>query len=350
MANLSTLRQCLHDQLQLNESIREDIKNINVTISKLERFKSQLQIEIDTTMGDNEGKIQTDLKCLTQDSGMAKSFENGIGLLNDSLSKVSIPLEPCYGKLAIVHCKGCGMKFKKYHQTFEPAYYIHCTVECEKYKELNLIEQCFECKRMFINGISKDRHICGMIKPTKPNWMSKSLYYKSLFRYKPKSNSFIKCPGCRKKFSLGKSYQRLSFQYLVHCIEECDKYKQLNLLQECFKCEGMFLNRHFKNMHKCEITKRIKPHWMTKSVYRQILFRFKPELNSFLTCPGCQKQFERGQAKRRISLQYYVHCIEDCDKYKELDLIRECTKCKYKFLHQDAYQRHYSNVHGKKNS
>ena len=64
MADMSTLRQQLQDQIQLNQSLEEDIGEINVTIKKLKGYKSELAKEIGHSLSEKEGMVQNKLKFL----------------------------------------------------------------------------------------------------------------------------------------------------------------------------------------------------------------------------------------------------------------------------------------------
>lgn len=53
-------------------------------------------------------------------------------------------------------------QFKQSYATPEPDFYIHCVNDCDAYKSLNLIVNCGNCHRMFINPLSKGRHTCRL--------------------------------------------------------------------------------------------------------------------------------------------------------------------------------------------
>lgn len=59
-------------------------------------------------------------------------------------------------------------------------------------------------------------------------------------------------------------------------------------------------------------------------------------------CPRCHKVVLMPTAMKSHSFQYIVHVIQECEEYKELNLIRECKICNYKCMNDQAYNAHES--------
>lgn len=147
----------------------------------------------------------------------------------------------------------------------------------------------------------------------------------------------------------------------------------LGLTQHCLKCKLSFLNTNSYGIHvriihsKIESysLKRIKlahrtlrtkksapprPWWMTKNGYDRCT-SIGP-YDSIATCLGCSKDFK---AKTEINgtlrphFDYFVHCIEHCEAYKDLNFIRECEECEKKFMNGRSYSSHKRSFHSRDN-
>src|SRR5689334_13040682 len=84
-------------------------------------------------------------------------------------------------------------------------------------------------------------------------WMSKKYIIKGRRAH---FNTIRGCKGCGKEFAANiiKSNNvdiAYSYQYLIHCIEECNEYKNLGLIFECKKCGCKLLDRKHSKKHKC---------------------------------------------------------------------------------------------------
>ena len=70
-----------------------------------------------------------------------------------------------YNPTTTVSCPGCHQVFKAKRSDslnktlYEPAYYVHCVKECERFKDLNLIRKCKLCPQIFINPLSYKLHV-----------------------------------------------------------------------------------------------------------------------------------------------------------------------------------------------
>jgi len=88
----------------------------------------------------------------------------------------------------------------------------------------------------------------------KPIWMSQSMY--NAAGPGKKFDGSIRCPGCNKKFTRDERYNRPDFDYNVHCMDQCDAYKLLELIAPC-RIEGCplkFLTAKSRGRHEwtCE--------------------------------------------------------------------------------------------------
>lgn len=67
-----------------------------------------------------------------------------------------------------VTCRGCGQVFVKYcNGLYEKNFYVHCIKECPKYRDLNLVTECHECRHLFLNKKSFVHHSCQRAKKLK---------------------------------------------------------------------------------------------------------------------------------------------------------------------------------------
>lgn len=146
-----------------------------------------------------------------------------------------------------------------------------------------------------------------------------------------KNGHQIKCKGCQKSFRSIKLPNRYDIvaevAYYVHCIEECADYKNLGLIRSCPKCPIKMLNSfglgaHMKESHSQMFKK--KPSWMLPMAYKK---HCKYGFNDRVNCKGCGKSFlakrlpkTKGRIKPAVhyELDYVIHSIERCPKYKKL--------------------------------
>ena len=94
------------------------------------------------------------------------------------------------------------------------------------------------------------------------------------------------------------------------------------------------LNRSKKNFPVPE-----KPSWMSKGLYYN---RMNMTCNSMTTCQGCDTELPVLECGRRTiySVIHMVHCIQDCEAYQELGLVRTCSTCGQKFLNEHSRTLH----------
>lgn len=171
--------------------------------------------------------------------------------------------------------------------------------------------------------------------PARKYWMSKGTYEHSLNHSRMICSEV--CPGCHQVFEKAKSINgSYSYAFLVHLIEECQRYKQLNLIAECNECNYKFINRTRYIMHESKCHSN-RPSWMLKSIYarthRQVAYKSVP-------CLGCGKELKKSVKSNFYRLQDYTHMMEECDGYQALNLIRQCDRCGCKFLNSKGLLRH----------
>lgn len=115
------------------------------------------------------------------------------------------------------------------------------------------------------------------------------------------------------------------------------------------------IKRHQQNKVAKKIAKKVRiatdgrpprPGWMSVATYTS---SFKKDKNSFkvILCKGCQQKF-KSYGKGKPEFAYYLHCIEQCHKYRELAMISSCQPCGLKFLDAFAHQRHLRSHNEKK--
>lgn len=257
------------------------------------------------------------------------------------------------GKNSYLGCPGCKLELPIKLGTSEGrtitkrsvAFITHCLAECSKYLALGLHANCHICQMSFITKQSYKKHVTKYhSRRVKPAWMSQQIFHTA------QSGSISKtrvesCPGCNKKFAKrfygGKHL--ITFEYYVHCIEKCEKYKELNLSAECFECKLKFLTTKGLQLHNVKIHRSAvdySRHWMTKEVINSSSMGM--HCNTTVNCLGCDKEFpaRRARAQIRYRRDYLVHCIEECEEYKKLGLIWNCKHCDCKFLSKQSLGNH----------
>lgn len=161
----------------------------------------------------------------------------------------------------------------------------------------------------------------------------------------------INCKGCNKAFPCyytPKGFKKIPAPaYYVHCIDDCPEYRAKGQIKECEVCSFKFLDKQSLGIHKnsCRATNKRamlarKPKWMPYSILLTIInySRFDGKID----CRGCKKKFPcyRNGTKVVPSLEYYVHCIEECKEYRDKGWIQKCSQCKCKFLNTISLIQH----------
>ena len=66
--------------------------------------------------------------------------------------------------------------------------------------------------------------------------------------------------------------------------------------------------------------------------------------NARIECKGCSEPFgcfvSPISQSSTPSLEYFIHCIEDCSDYKRLQLIATCNTCGFKFMESKSLAGH----------
>jgi hypothetical protein len=159
-------------------------------------------------------------------------------------------------------------------------------------------------------------------------------------------NSTIECKGCNKKFQSTILAAGVMFgepAYFVHCVKECPSYRAMDLIRKCDECALFFMNSQSERKHHGEVhhknLKIEKPDWMSDQVYRT---RSGIRCNTKVSCSACGKYFgaQNSNGKVSYSLEYMIHCIEDCVEYDRLGLIQTCPVCCCKFLNKLSLSQH----------
>lgn len=62
-----------------------------------------------------------------------------------------------------------------------------------------------------------------------------------------------------------------------------------------------------------------------------------------VACKGCNKILPcwgKNSKHRKYSPEYYYHCVNECEQYKQLGLIRHCHECKNLFATPNMFNKH----------
>ena len=184
-------------------------------------------------------------------------------------------------------------------------------------------------------------------------------------------NTTVDCRGCGAMFKAGNrgSTRHPEVAYYIHCMNECEEYQKLGLIFKCVDCKLLFINfgsfsTHIARGHRSgskkypcikipasqQILKFIptlrtksKQQIMDESNYGHFNTINVGNCNGLVKCPGCQLEFRAkiySYRKKIYTLDYFVHCMEECEEYRKLGLISECSKCKLKFLNKRALSNH----------
>ena len=113
---------------------------------------------------------------------------------------------------------------------------------------------------------------------------------KIVFHYGPVTGT-KNCPGCDQMFQWPKANCQSSFEYVVHVIEECAKYKELNLITECQECNFKFPTQQSYHHHE-SLVHSTKPDWMPSTIYKSRNLKGPTES---VPCPGCGSQLQEDQ-------------------------------------------------------
>ena len=170
-------------------------------------------------------------------------------------------------------------------------------------------------------------------KPPKPDWMSPALYNNSTTMMS--SSKFKNCLGCGQVFRSLRAGDHFSFEYQVHVVEECVKYKELNLITECKECNFKFVTKRSYHHHETLVHSR-KPDWMSARLFS---LRNAKGPKESVPCPGCGQELERRKG-RGYRMSDYIHMIEECEGYKKLDRIKTCRNCSCKFINSKSFKKH----------
>ncbi|KAI1287803.1 hypothetical protein HDE_09863 [Halotydeus destructor] len=282
-------------------------------------------------------------------------------------------------------------------------YFRHCVENCEAYAKLGLVRKCDKCKFQFLNanrlGVHRQRHHPEDRKVVRPKvaratpevtngnmvaaeFLGRSIKVEDIRCQHPLAdyghehdhdcvptgddgyapfvpkivakriksyNATIACKGCSKTFPCSQYAREChpAKSYYVHCIKFCPQYAQLGLIRKCDKCRLSFidpknLGNHLLHHHRQERVELIskKPDWMSFITLKNIM-TFASYTDS-TPCKGCGKMLSciRRGRHSQYSLEFYIHCIEECDEYKKLGLIARCDRCQYVFINAQALRNH----------
>lgn len=112
-----------------------------------------------------------------------------------------------------------------------------------------------------------------------------------------------------------------------------------------FGCRGMLKECPIPDRPECPIPDRPeclipdRPSWMSQKLYDN---RVNSASNSVTPCLGCKillPVWVNGR-KRKASIPYLIHCIQDCEEYQALNLVRTCSTCDSKFLNKQSLLIH----------
>lgn len=179
----------------------------------------------------------------------------------------------------------------------------------------------------------------------KPIWMSELVYrYSTSFLPFDKT---VKCAGCMKQFRARVARGTLfpELDCVIHCVEECVKFKQTGGILSCYKCGLKFINETEYDLHQFASHEESpgKPSWMSSKIYAESYLKFKP--NTILPCPGCSLEFEASKKGRQTtpSFYLYIHSVQNCIDCEFGGLLRTCAKCGQQFMRDYGFNAHQRN-------
>lgn len=169
--------------------------------------------------------------------------------------------------------------------------------------------------------------------------------------------STIKCNGCNKDFFTLDHVPKSDYYFhCFQCPEYCSKSKfdlfLCNFINRilfadetsrCYDCYSYFIDNESKERHYTlfHSVKACKPTWMPPSMYTKSTLH---RSNARIECRGCAEPFgcfvSPISQSSTPSLEYYIHCIEDCSDYKRLQLIATCNTCGFKFMESKSLAGH----------
>jgi hypothetical protein len=164
-------------------------------------------------------------------------------------------------------------------------------------------------------------------------------------------NNVVTCRGCSQSFPCyftPKESKKIPCpSFYIHCIDECSEYLAKYTVQICEYCHFKFLDSESVGIHRLSCRKgnrrnllATKPKWMPTSTMLTIMNYSKFE--SEASCRGCNSKFPCYRKGHKVvpSLEYYIHCIEECEEYREKGYVRVCSGCCCKFLNPQALAQH----------
>ena len=162
-----------------------------------------------------------------------------------------------------------------------------------------------------------------------------------------KFNSTANCEGCGQQFRVNvkKRHKEFEKEYYTHCGLKCPEYQKLGQTVECKDCKLIFINKTSHSIHRNHFHGRLNsafrlkeiPEWLCRPVFQK-----SKSFNAKVQCKGCKKEFPARKHKNNLQncLDYYQHCIEDCQEYRRLGLITQCNGCGCKFLNRRGHSQH----------
>lgn len=259
-----SLKKSIEAVISFNQGLNGEIEKLEKDVKKLEAFKSSF------CLADANQRLTSQLIEISRMSVNSIVISKQVDIDTESAPNDSNESDNVFLPKVVLRnfndktsCKGCGKQFARQGTTAHPDYYVHCIKHCAKYQKLGLISKCVTCNKLFVNVKSRSLHRCQTIQ--KPKWMSETMYSRCFTSAAASCNS-KECPGCGKVFLNSSktekngvsTVQRLSLEYVIHVIEDCDKYKDLNLIRECKICNIKFISPqsyqvHFGMLHKSNV-------------------------------------------------------------------------------------------------
>ena len=142
--NLDTSVVEMNEEVECLKQYRDDM-----LLKKSDLFKGELSVK-----NSLQELIRMGSNCLIQQQ------ETVTAIFQES-DKVYLSCQDKVTPNGTINCLGCGQAFGQFHRGMVPAYHIHCILECDKYKELNLIRNCDKCHKSFMNSYLMKTHVCS---------------------------------------------------------------------------------------------------------------------------------------------------------------------------------------------
>lgn len=217
----------------------------------------------------------------------------------------------------VINCKSCSKQFKGFRQgknvIIEFAYYLHCIEECEPFKVNGHIQCCSFCPMKFVSRQGMLSHLSSHRKDEISN---------------------ISAPVALEQIEFKDEIDKSIIEEQI-ITEEQQRSPPEDSSSSSFNSSSSYTPSN-------NTIRPPKPDWMPTTTYRNSLISTLVNSKKMVGCKGCQRRFrtcDTGHGGHEFA--FYIHCIEECEAFRNLGLIRPCLKCNLKFLTPTALGNHH---------